>query len=248
MNRTTGITCTLVALAACTGADAPPPVNAPPASASAPAATAPPSVKPTTAADQLAELGYYGDEASASARTDPANCPGAADGSELVGQPLGEWQLTDWANTNGAAPTLTSLRGRVVVVRFWTAGCQFCEKTLPALQKLAEEVRDQPVTIIGAFHGKPDSSAPDIKKPLDVARSWGVAFPIALDRKWRTLRAWWLDGHHRHATSVTFVIGKDGRVVHIHPGPVFYPTDDPDQAEQNQDYQTLRNAVLAAAR
>jgi thiol-disulfide isomerase/thioredoxin len=193
-------------------------------------------------------MGYYGDEASAAARTDPASCPGAADGSELVGHPLREWQMAEWANTGGARPTLASLRGRVVVVRFWTAGCPFCEKTLPALQKLADELRDQPVTVIGAFHGKPDSSAPDLKKPLELARSWGVSFPIALDREWRTLRSWWLDGHHRHATSVTFVIGKDGRVVHVHPGPIFYPTDDPDQAEINQDYQALRSAVIAAAR
>lgn len=199
---------------------------------------------PTT---QLAELGFYGDDASTASRPDPDSCPGASDGHELVGTRLGEWQLADWANTKGAAPTLASLRGRVVVVRFWTAGCPFCEKTLPALQKLADELGDKPVTIVGAFHGKPDSSAPDMRHPRELASKWGIHFPVALDRQWHTLRSWWLDGHHRHATSVTFVIGKDGRVVHVHPGPMFYPTTNPAESEINADYQALRKAVLAAA-
>jgi hypothetical protein len=55
------------------------------------------------------------------------------------------------------------------------------------------------------------------------------------------------DGFHRHATSATFVIGKDGRIVHVHPGPVYYPSDDP-REDANRDYLALRSAVLAAAR
>lgn len=217
-------------------APAPSPVRAaPPAARSAPARPRPPS-------NQLAELGYGGDAGSSHGR-----CPGAADGRELLGTELAPWQLTGWANTGGAALDLASLRGRVVVVRFWTTGCPYCEKTLPALEKLSRELRGQPVTFIGAFHAKPATSEQDLRRPLRVARSWGVTFPIAFDRDWRTLRAWWLDGFHRHATSVTLVIGKDGRVVHVHPGPVFYPTDDPDQAEINRDYQALRSAVIAAA-
>jgi thiol-disulfide isomerase/thioredoxin len=238
----------LAALAGCAGSEAAPPpssaAGAPPVRPPRPVAAGP-STAPASV--QLAEMGYHGDDAAARARPDPASCPGAADGRELIGAQLGEWQLADWAGTAGAAPTLASLRGRVVVVRFWTTGCPHCEKTLPALQKLSQELRDLPVTFIGAFHGKPASSEPDLERPLRVARSWGVTFPLALDREWRTLRAWWLDGAHRHATSVTFVIGKDGRVVHVHPGPVFYPTDDPDLAEVNRDHVALRRAVVAAA-
>lgn len=226
-------------------------VCAAPAAASPGGKPAAPAAKPgarsaAAPSDQLAEMGYYGDEGYARVRGKKDACDGNTDGRELIGTSLPEWSLSDWANAKGAPPTLASLRGRVVVVRFWTAGCQFCEKSLPALQKLAAELGDRPVTVIGAFHGKPDSSAPDIRKPLAVARSWHVTFPIALDRQWKTLRRWWLDGHHRHATSVTFVIGKDGRVVHIHPGPVFYPTDNPAEKGMDEDYQAVKKAVLAA--
>ena len=238
MTRRVALSLLLVA-----AATAPDTASAKPAAASAKPAAA--SAKPAAASDQLDEMGYDGDEGFARVRRKKDTCDGNTDGHELVGTTVPEWSLSDWANQKGA-PSLASLRGRVVVVRFWTAGCPYCEKTLPALQKLAAELGDKPVTIIGAFHGKPDSSAPDIRKPLELARSWHVTFPIALDRQWKTLRRWWLDGHHRHATSVTFVIGKDGRVVHVHPGPVFYPTDNPAEKGMDEDYQAVKKAVLAA--
>lgn len=237
----------ILSIAACLAAAAP--AAASPggkqAAAAKPAAKAGPR-PPAAPSDQLDEMGYHGDEGYARVRGKKDTCDGDTDGRELVGAALPEWSLSDWANAKGAPPTLASLRGRVVVVRFWTAGCGFCEKTLPALQRLSAELGDRPLTVVGAFHGKPDSSAPDIEKPLAIARSWRVTFPIALDRQWKTLRRWWLDGHHRHATSVTFVIGKDGRVAHIHPGPVFYPTDNPAEKGMDEDYQAVKKAVLAA--
>jgi len=230
-----------------------PPSGAPRGTATAPAAAAPPRAAPPRAArtarasDQLAELGYYGDKAAEESPPERP-CPGAADGRELVGTALPEWHLAGWANTDGTPLSLARLRGRVVVVRFWTTGCAYCEKTMPALQRLSEELRGQPVTFIGAFHAKPEGSARDLTRPLAVTRGWGITFPLAIDREWRTLRAWWLDGFHRHATSATFVIGKDGRVVHVHPGPVYYPTDDPSDTDANRDYAALRAAIVAAAK
>ena len=83
------------------------------------------------------------------------------------------------------------------------------------------------MTIVGAFHAKPADSVSDMTGPAKVAEGWHVRFPLAFDRDWKTLRSCWLDGNlHRHASSATFVIGKDGRFVHVHPGPVFHPSDE----------------------
>lgn len=46
------------------------------------------------------------------------DCPGAATGAELVGSTLPEWSFEGWRNMR--AQSLSELRGRVVVVRFWT--------------------------------------------------------------------------------------------------------------------------------
>jgi thiol-disulfide isomerase/thioredoxin len=242
------ISLTLAACAAPSPAPAPQPsapqtpAAAPSASASAPAGGSP------TAAYDMAALGYHADDDPRTVSARKRKCGDPADGSELVGQDLGEWQLSGWANTEGQSLTLAGLRGRVVVVRFWTVGCPYCEETMPALQKLSEELRDQPVTFVGAFHAKPESSEQDLERPLEAIREWKISFPLAIDRQWRTLRSWWLERGHRHASSVTFVLGKDGRVVHVHPGPIYFPSVDPADAEANRDYLALRDAVLRAAR
>ena len=195
--------------------------------------------------DELAAMGYLDDDAAAAAAKRRGKCPGAMDGSELIGKMPSEWTFTDWSNSE--ALNLEKLRGRVVVVRFWTGGCQFCERTMPVLQKLSEEFQGQPVVFVGAFHAKPANSVSDMAMPLTITKKWGVTFPIAFDRDWGTLKAWWVDGvHHRHATSATFVIGKDGRFVHIHPGPVFFPSNSPEDAKANADYTKMREAIRSA--
>lgn len=207
-----------------------------------PAATPAPSYDPVQR--QLAYAGYYGDEAGQRAWDEThVTCPGALDGREMIGRALPEWHLEQWLD--GAPRTLASLRGRVVVVRFWTSpGCPFCEKTLPAIETLAVEMKGEPVTFVGAFHSKPVEAYPSLDEPAKVLEEWGVHFPVALDPQWKTLQAWWYaDGAHRHASSVTFVIGKDGKVLHIHPGPVFHPSDDLDEAKENADYLAVRAAI-----
>ena len=52
----------------------------------------------------------------------------------------------------------------------------------------------------------------------DWARGYGFQFPVAIDRDWRTLRRWWLDGQHRDFTSVSFLIDQRGVIRYVHPG------------------------------
>ncbi len=196
------------------------------------------------ASSELARLGYQG-EAASEAAWKRAGDVRTADGSELLGMQPGDWTLTDWSNTPEPL-TPAGLRGRVVVIRFWTTGCPFCERSMPALQALSDELKEQPVTFIGAFHAKPVDSVSDMTAPLALAEQWGITFPLAFDRDWRTLRAWWLAGPPRSATSVTFVLAKSGRIIHIHPGPTYFPSTDPAAAKENQDYQSLRSAILEA--
>ena len=193
---------------------------------------------------QLATLGYYGEADAEKAWKLNGECAGAPDGSELIGNELKEWSLTDWRNS--ASLSMHALRGRVVVVRFWTADCAACEKTLPALQQLATEFRGQPVTFMGAFTAKPADSVKTMDGPSALAKKMGVTFALALDPEWRTLKSWYLDGHHRHASSATFVVGKDGRVAYVHPGPIFYPTNVPADAKANQDFLAVRQAITNA--
>lgn len=53
---------------------------------------------------------------------------------KLIGTTPPEWEVTNWFN--GAPVKLADLRGKVVLVRWWTAPeCPYCRATAPALNE-----------------------------------------------------------------------------------------------------------------
>lgn len=163
-------------------------------------------------------------------------------GDDLVGSPAKEWTAgPEWAHSKPLR--LGDLRGRVVVVRFWTDTCPYCAKSLPAMQELADELEGQSVTFIGLYHSKPLGSERSWKEAVAHAEDLGVTFPLGYDHHWKTVRSWWLDGRRGGATSASFVIGPDGRIVHVHPGPVFFPSADPADARANAGFEAIRSAI-----
>lgn len=159
----------------------------------------------------------------------------------LLGRTMPPWQVASWVNTQPL--TLGDLRGKVVVVRFWTDTCPFCRASMPALQTLSQELAHQPVVFVGLHHAKPRGRAGAWDTARATAAQWGITFPLGQDADWATLRSWWLDTGDRRATSSTLVLGKDGKVIHVHPGPVYFPSDDPADAKPNADFQALRGAI-----
>jgi thiol-disulfide isomerase/thioredoxin len=65
-------------------------------------------------------------------------------------RPAPAWANTSWLNTPGDRPvTLQSLRGRVVLLNFWTFSCWNCTGAIPSLVDYDRKYRDQGLTIIG---------------------------------------------------------------------------------------------------
>jgi peroxiredoxin len=148
----------------------------------------------------------------------------AGAGSELIGAAAGEWTTApDWINSEPL--TLGSLRGKVVLVRWWTApGCRYCEATAPALVDFWQRYRERGLVLIGMYHHKSDT--PLTRDHVErQARRFGFGFPVAIDEDWRTLRRWWLNHGEQRWTSVTFLIDRAGLVRHIHPGGAFFKTE-----------------------
>lgn len=142
--------------------------------------------------------------------------PAPQDGSDLVGTAPGEWEATRWRNSPPL--TLAGLRGKVVLARWWTAGCPYCEATAPALRDFDRNYRDRGLVVIGFYHHKDDG-------PLDealvdrTAAKYGFTFPLAVDPDWHTLDRWWQPAAKKRAfTSVSFLLDRRGRIRHVHPG------------------------------
>ena len=135
---------------------------------------------------------------------------------KLIGQPAPAWNLEQWINSKPLR--LEDLRGKVVLVRWWTAPeCPYCAATAPALNEFNDLYGKRGLVVLGVYHHKSNS-------PLrweDVAgytKKFGFHFPVAIDPDWRTLKQWWLDSGAGDWTSVSFLIDRQGRIRHIHPG------------------------------
>jgi thiol-disulfide isomerase/thioredoxin len=65
-------------------------------------------------------------------------------------RPAPAWRNTSWLNSPDDRPvTLESLRGRVVLLNFWTFTCWNCTGAIPSLVQFDRTYRDQGLTIIG---------------------------------------------------------------------------------------------------
>jgi cytochrome c biogenesis protein CcdA/thiol-disulfide isomerase/thioredoxin len=95
--------------------------------------------------------------------------------------------IVGWINSDPR--TLASLRGRVVVVDFWTYSCINCLRTLPYLKAWDAAYRDDGLTILGvhspefAFERKADNVR-------GAVRDLGIRYPVALDNDFDTWNAY----------------------------------------------------------
>jgi peroxiredoxin len=155
------------------------------------------------------------------ALTSPAESQQPADTwGDLVGKPARAWQAEHWINS--PALELSELRGKVVLVRFWTApDCPFCSATAPALNDFHARYASRGLRVVAFYHHKSRSPL-DVKAVRHYARVFGFRFPVAIDPGWHTLRSWWLDvpsgAPVRKFTSVSFLIDRRGVIRHVHPG------------------------------
>jgi peroxiredoxin len=153
----------------------------------------------------------------------PASAAPSAEeaGRALIGTVPGEWQPDFWLNSPPLR--LADLRGKVILVRWWTAGCPYCAATAPSLRALDDKYRARGLVVVGMYHHKDDGPF-DPKVYAETAKKYGFTFPLAVDPDWRTLKSW-MRGVDTGWTSVTFLIDKHGVVRHFHPGGEYKPGD-----------------------
>jgi cytochrome c biogenesis protein CcdA/thiol-disulfide isomerase/thioredoxin len=96
---------------------------------------------------------------------------------------------TAWINTPNSSPlTLASLRGKVVLVDFWTYSCINCLRTLPYIKAWNEKYKDHGLVIIGVhtpeFPFEKDES--NVRKAV---KDLGVTYPVPMDNNYKIWRS-----------------------------------------------------------
>ncbi|MDB6100040.1 MAG: DipZ protein [Gammaproteobacteria bacterium] len=135
---------------------------------------------------------------------------------------------TSWLNT----PPLTreGLRGKVVLIDFWTYSCINCLRSLPYVSAWYQKYKEHGLVVIGV-HAPEFAFEKDGNNVRQAVRELGVSYPVALDNNYAIWRAF--DNQYWPAH---YFIDAQGRIRAHHFGEGEYP----------QSEQTLR-ALLAEA-
>jgi cytochrome c biogenesis protein CcdA/thiol-disulfide isomerase/thioredoxin len=99
-------------------------------------------------------------------------------------------ETEDWFNTPGDRPlTLASLRGRVVLVDFWTYTCINCIRTLPYLKAWDAAYRKDGLTIVGV-EAPEFAFEKDASNVSDAIGQFGLRYPVVQDNNMGTWNAY----------------------------------------------------------
>jgi len=99
-------------------------------------------------------------------------------------------EITRWINTPGSRPlTLRQLRGKVVLVDFWTYSCVNCIRTLPYLKAWYARYHRDGLVIVGVH--TPEFAFEHVVSNVQRAvREHGIRYPVAVDDRYGTWDAW----------------------------------------------------------
>jgi thiol-disulfide isomerase/thioredoxin len=112
--------------------------------------------------------------------------------------------ISAWINSPPLS--MSQLRGRVVLVDFWTYSCINCIRTIPFLNALQSEYGNDGLVIIGV-------SAPEFQfehnytNVLAAVRQFGIKYPVALDNNFST----W-DAYNNQYWPADYLIDKNGNI------------------------------------
>lgn len=118
--------------------------------------------------------------------------------------------IKEWINSKPL--TLKELRGKVVLVDFWTYSCINCIRTLPYLKAWHEKYGKSGLVIIGVH--TPEFNFEKQRANVEKAvKDFGINYPVALDNDYETWNA-----YHNHYWPRKYLIDKNGVIRHDHAG------------------------------
>jgi thiol-disulfide isomerase/thioredoxin len=118
--------------------------------------------------------------------------------------------IEKWLNSTPL--TMQQLRGKVVLVDFWTFDCINCVNTLPYVKQWHAKYKDQGLAVIGVH--TPEYPFERLTSNVQGAiQRFGISYPVAQDNRYATWSA-----YHNQYWPATYLIDKQGRIVYQHFG------------------------------
>jgi cytochrome c biogenesis protein CcdA/thiol-disulfide isomerase/thioredoxin len=119
-------------------------------------------------------------------------------------------KISSWLNSKPL--TLASLRGKVVLIDFWTYSCVNCIRTLPYVKRWYETYKDEGLVVVGVH--TPEFAFEHVRGNVERAvSSFGIHYPVALDNDYGTWTAW-----GNRYWPAEYYIDREGHVRYAHFG------------------------------
>ncbi|MBW7972205.1 thioredoxin family protein [Bradyrhizobium sp. BR 10289] len=118
--------------------------------------------------------------------------------------------ISNWFNSKPLS--IADLRGKVVLVDFWTYGCVNCVNTLPHVTDLYAKYKDKGLVVVGVHTPEfPfERSASNVQAAL---KRHGITYPVAQDNDSKT----W-DAYSNQYWPAQYIIDQNGKIVFQHEG------------------------------
>jgi thiol-disulfide isomerase/thioredoxin len=127
--------------------------------------------------------------------------------------------ITAWLNTPGGQPlSLRALRGKVVLVDFWTYSCVNCQRSLPHVEAWYSEYAKDGFVVVGV-HTPEFAFEHVVSNVRAQAAALGVRYPVAIDNNYATWNA-----YSNQYWPADYLIDAQGNVRSVHFGEGGYST------------------------
>lgn len=118
--------------------------------------------------------------------------------------------ITNWFNSEPL--TLEGLKGKVVLVEFWTYDCINCIRVLPHVKEWHERYKDEGLVVVGIH--TPEYGRERIPANVEKAiKRFKITYPVAQDNEYKTWNAF----ENRYWPAL-YLFNEKGEIVHSHFG------------------------------
>ena len=152
-------------------------------------------------------LGAAGAAGAAPGERPASNAPGSGERPPAVGERV---VIPEFKTIDGKTITAQDLKGKVVIIEYWASWCPFCQKQLPYFEKLYRAKASDGLVIIGL------NIENDVAKARGFVDTRKLSFPVVM-----TTPAIDAVLKRPKGLPVTYVIGRDGRLLRIETGELF---------------------------
>ena len=136
------------------------------------------------------------------------------EGLSDMGQAADFKGISEWLNSSTL--TMAQLKGKVVLVDFWTYSCVNCVRTLPHVTGWYEKYKNNNFVVIGV-HTPEFAFEKEARNVQNALHEFNINYPVALDNNYGTWQA-----YHNEYWPAEYLIDAQGHIRHTHFGEGHY--------------------------